>query len=359
MSNGQFSLDDDDFWDNPTKNKAQLMKGLMRGKRSCVVLDAPRHVPTPDRKTLPVAGIHVRTLRENYQIDQEKHLLAVAVDTEDNTARVGVALGTGKTPGGRPVPPQEDPGEGFVGNMFVCDVGRQLGVPLEGRQAVTMMVREYLSNTCTLEVGPSMHAFEDDEVRRYVEARRGALQPPRVRSVWPPLPQISGAITRALQGKPDPFPNYKQRDDSPPVPDDVGVEFTIDRVTEAIPGRRCLLRGAFRLPVTAHERVGVDADTGRLRDVGCPGATAVVGIHLVATGTTLTGPFVFPLRVPSFDVLESSGDTTATGFFNIDLFGLDAMPKRAGTYFFTAFSREVTRGPVYVGLAPSVGVSEG
>lgn len=357
MSNGQFSLDDDDFWDNPTKNKERLMKGLMKGKRSGVILDAPRHVPTPDRKTLPVAGIHVRTLRENYQIDQEKHLLAVAVDTNDNTVRVGPALGTGKTPGGRPVPPQEDPGEGFVGNMFVCDLARQLGVPVEGRHAVTVMVREYLSNTCTLEVGPSMHAFKDDEVRRFVEARRTVSQPPEVRWIWPPLPQISGAITRALQGKPDPFPNYKQREDSPPVPDDVGVNFTIDRVAEATPGQRCLLRGAFRLPVTALERVGFDPQTGRLREVGCPGATAVVAIHLIATGSTLTGPFVFPLRVPSFDALEPSGDTTATGFFNIDLFELDAMPKRAGTYFFTAFSREVTRGPVLVGIAPTLNVS--
>lgn len=358
MSNGQFSLDDDDFWDNPTKNKGQLMKGLMRAKRSGVVLDAPRHVPTPDRKTLPVAGIHVRTLRENYQIDQEKHLLAVAVDTDDNTVRVGVALGTGKTPGARPVPPQDDPGEGFVGNMFVCDLARQLGVPVEGRHAVTMMVREYVSNTCTFEVGASKHAFEDDEVRRYVEARRGVQQPAAVRRIWPPLPEISGAITRALQGGLDPFPNYKQRDDSPPIPDDVGVNFTIDRVTEAIPGRRCLLRGAFRLPVTSHERVGFDPQTGRLLEVGCPGATAVVGIHLIATGTNLTGPFVFPLRVPSFDALEPTGDTTATGFFNIDLFELDAMPKRAGTYFFTAFSRGVTHGPVFVGLAPALKVSD-
>lgn len=359
MSNGQFSLDDDDFWDNPTKNKKRLMKGLMKAKRSGVVLDAPLHVPTPDRKTLPVAGIHVRTLRENYQIDQEKHLLAVAVDTDDNTVRVGVALGTGKTPGARPVPPQEDPGEGFVGNMFVCDVAQQLGVPVEGRHAVTMMVREYLSNTCTFAVGPSMHAFEDEEVRRYVEARRAAQHPPEVRGVWPPLPRISGAITRALQGEPDPFPNYKQREDSPAIPDQVGINFTIDRVVEAIPGRRCLLRGAFRLPVTAHERVGFDPQTGRLRDVGCPGATAVVAIHLIATGTSLTGPFVFPLRVPSFDAVDPNRDTTATGFFNIDLFGLDSMPKLAGTYFFTAFSRDVTHGPVFVGVAPTVSMSDG
>lgn len=358
MSNGQFSLDDDDFWDNPTKNKKRLMQGLMKAKRSGVILDAPLRVPTPDRKTLPVAGIHVRTLRENYQIDQEKHLLAVAVDTEDNTVRVGVALGAGKTAAGSPVPPQEDPGEGFVGNMFVCDLARQLGVPVEGRHAVTMMVREYLSNTCTLEVGPSMHAFEDDEVRRYVEARRGASQPPAVHRIWPPLPQISGAIARVLEGALDPFPNYKQRDDSPPVPDDVGVNFTIDRVAEAIPGQRCLLRGAFRLPVTRHERVGFDPQTGRLADVGCPGATAVVAIHLVATGTSLTGPFVFPLRVPSFDALEPGADTVATGFFNIDLFALEAMPKRAGTYFFTAFSRDVTRGPVLVGLAPPLSVGD-
>lgn len=360
MSNGQFSLDDDDFWDNPTKTKKPLMRGLMRAKKSGVIIDAPMLVPIPDRKSLPVAGIHIRTLRERYQIDPAKHLLAISVDRNDNTFRVGAAVGTGKTPGAERLPPQEDPGEGFVGNMFVCDLAKQLGVPVaKGRHSVTMMVREYLSNTCAVEVGPSMHAFEDDEVRRYVEARRGVLEPPTVAPVWPPLPEIEGAISRALGGAPDPFPNYKQRDDSPPIPDEVGVNFTIDRVAEPIPGQRCLLRGAFRLPVTVHERVGFDPETGRLRNVGCPGATAVARIHLIGTGTSLTGPFVFPLRVPSFDALPPAGDTEATGFFNVDLFSLSAMPRREGTYFFTAFSRDVTRGPVTVGVAPIVSLKGG
>lgn len=355
MSNGHFALDDDDFWDDPTKTKKPIIKKLMKAKKSGLVVDAPNLVPIPDRKTVPVAGIHIRTLRENYQLDQEKQLLAVAVDEDTNAFRVGPALGSGKTPGPRPLPPQRDPGEGFVGNMFICDLARQLGVPVrKGRYSVTMLVRDRLSNTCSVALGPSMHAFEDEEVRRYIEARRGVVGAPQVDRIWPPLPDFAGAIGRALQGGPDPFPNYKRRDDSPPIPDDEGINYTIDRVAEPISGGRCLLRGAFRLPLTEHERVAYDPETGRLLDVGCPGATAVVAIHFVATGTALTGPFVFPLRVPSFDVVDPAGPQQVTGFFNIDLFSLERMPRREGTYFFTAFSRGITRGPVPVGIAPIV-----
>ncbi len=359
MSNGQFGLEDAEFWDNPQKNRSAIIKTKTRAKDVGITIDAPNFASHGEKGTLPIGMLHFRSMVEDVQLDTENQMLMVAVRQEDNAMWCGQPLATGKTAGARPPKsmPKGAAATGFVSGYYVEDIRRSLGIEWK-RQSLTMtaLLRERISNTVTTVIGPSREDFHDAEVEAWVEARRRAEIPGPPAPVWPPLPVITDAITRTLDGGIDPFPNYKQRNESPPLPDGEGINFTIDRVAEVAPGKRCILRGAFRLPVTKFERVQFDPQTGRPFDVGCPGTTAVCRIHLVATGTKVVGPMVLSLRVPSYDPVPPDADGLVTGFFNIDLFNVPGMPRREDTYFFTAFSRGVVAGPVPVGLVKASSV---
>lgn len=356
VTNGTLGLADSEFWSNPERTRAAVLKQLSGDDALGITLDAPRAAPDDEDETLPVAIIFLRTFAEDVQFDVEQQLLLSVVREADNVLWCGFPLATGKTPEGGDEtggPPPERPLVGKIGQLFVEDARERLGLPGgRGRLHMTAHLRDRNSNTVVTELGPTAADYQDAEVEAYLAARDAASLPPPPGPVWPPLPQISGAITRALDGGPDPFPNYRQRDASPPLPDTFGINVSLERVVEVGPGRRCVLRGAFRLPAGKYERVQFDPQTGRLMDVGVPGATAVCKIHLVGTSTRAAGPFVVPLRVPSYDPVPAEGGPV-TGFFNIDLFQVPSMPQREDTYFFTAFSRDIVAGPHPVGLVRS------
>ncbi len=352
MDNGRFGLSDHDFWAQPRKTAEALVDECIDTEDTTLQLDAPREVSVDQRRTFPFAALYVRTLDEAAQVDAERALILVAVRHEDNVAFVGPALRTDKKPAGETV--DNPPKPGLQGSFLVGDAAAQLGIPW-GRGTYTLgaLIRDRRSNACQTRIGALSTDFQDEAVEAYVEARRGKQDAAPPESVWPPLPVIRGAIDRALDGGMDPFPNYRHRDGSPDLPDAVGVRFTLDRVAEPGEGRRCILRGSFRLPATEVERVPFDPQTGRLVEVGAPGATAVVKIHLVGTGTRVIGPMVLPLRIPSFDPVGPEGGLV-TGFFNIDLFEVSGVQQSPGTYFFTAFSRDQSFGPVPLGIPPRV-----
>lgn len=354
MDNGRFGLTDHDFWAQPRKNADALVDDLIEIEDTTLQLDAPREASVDQRQTLPVAAVYVRTLNEVAQLDAEQALLLVAVRQEDNALFVGPALRKDKRPGGGKG--VNAPKPGLKGSFYVVDAVSQLGIPwTRGTYTLGALIRERRSNACQTRIGPLSTDFQDDAVEAYVEARRDKVDTAPPEPVWPPLPIIRGAIDRVLDGGIDPFPNYRQREGSPELPEGVGIHFTVDRVAEPGEGRRCVLRGSFRLPATELERVPFDPETGRLLEVGAPGATAVVKIHLIGTGTNVVGPMVLPLRVPSFDAIAPEGgpqEALVTGFFNIDLFTVTGVQQSPGTYFFTAFSREQSFGPVPLGIPP-------
>ncbi|MCR9165113.1 MAG: hypothetical protein ACE37F_21425 [Nannocystaceae bacterium] len=350
MDNGRFGLTDHDFWAEPRKSAQDLIDAQIDAEEDALVLDAPREASIDNRDTLPFGTLYVRSLDEAAALDPERALILVAVRHEDNALFVGPALRKDKKPGANPV--DNPPKPGVKGSFFVADAVEQIGIPWSrGTYTMELLLRERRSNPCQSRIGALRTDFHDDAVEAYVEARRrkAAEAPPP--SVWPPLPVIRGAIERTLDGGVDPFPNYREREQSPPLPASAGIAFTIDRVAEPGEGRRCVLRGSFRLPATDLERVPFDPETGRLLDVGAPGATAVLQIHIVATGTKVVGPVVLPLRVPTFDVVPPEGGLV-TGFFNLDLFQVSGVQQSPGTYFFTAYSREHAHGPVPLGIPP-------
>ncbi|MBV1858259.1 MAG: hypothetical protein KUG77_07595 [Nannocystaceae bacterium] len=352
MDNGRFGLSDHDFWHEPYKNADVLVEQGIDTEDTTLQLDAPREVSVDQRSTLPFAALYVRTLNEAAQLDAVRALLLVVVRHEDNALFVGPALRKDKRPaGGKATNP---PKPGLKGSFYVADAASQLGIPWSrGTYTLRALIRERHSNPCQTQIGALSTDFRDDAVEAYVEARREEHDASPPQSVWPPLPVIRGAIGRVLDGGIDPFPNYRKREGSPELPEGAGIRFAVDRVAEPGEGRRCVLRGSFRLPATDLERVPFDPATGRPVEVGAPGATAVVKIHLVGTGTRVVGPMVLPLRVPSFDPLGPPGGFV-TGFFNIDLFAVTGVQQSPGTYFFTVFSRDQSFGPVPLGIPPRV-----
>ena len=71
-------------------------------------------------------------------------------------------------------------------------------------------------------------------------------------------------------------------------------------------------------------------------------------INLVIAGNIMTGPFVAPLRVASFDRVDrNAAESVVTGQFEIDLFALPQTSKVPQTYSsIWAYSGEVRRTPV-------------
>ena len=339
MSNGIFGLTNDEFWSDPEKGSFENASSFAQDDRIGVWIDAPTTAAL-DTATLPIALMDLRPPREHAQIEGEEGIVLVAVRHDDNALFVTRPLVIDKTP--EPTgPPPPPPSEGLRGEYYVIDAIETLRMSVRrGAYTVFAMLRERISNTCRVSVGPGEHEVRDDVPEGDIEDAV-AVDP-----VWPP------ASRDADTDETKPYPSWRAEPQSPEMPAQEGVSFIVDRVAEPGGGRRCMLRGAFRLPAGRYERVEVGETTGELSDVGCVGATAVVTIHIVATGTLLVGPFVFALRAPSFDPLPEPGGLV-TGYFNIDLFDVDQMPVTPGTYFLTALSRGVVRGPAPLGMAPN------
>lgn len=352
MTNGILEIQGDAYWEKNQVSATRLYRGMATAGDCGIYLDAPSELSVHGRSWLPAYVVYLRTMAETRQIDPEASLLLVAVRHEDNALYAGRALQFDEDPATDDPPTGATPDTGFKGQLFCADVREQLGLPWErGTVSLSAMLRERVSNERVITFGHESTDFVDSEVESYVETRDRSWAPLAIEPVWPPLDQIRGAISRVLDGGPAPFPNYRPQPESPPLPTGAGINLLADRVSESGSGP-CVMRGSFRLPCTSHERVPFNPETGRPIDVGAPGATAVVGIHLVGTGTRSAGPIVLSLRVPSFDPVEPGDEAFVTGFFSIDLFQLGPMQAMPDTYFFTAFSREVRTGPVTIGVAP-------
>ena len=351
MSDSILGLSGDGYWHGMPDPDA-LFERLADEDTPGIFLDAPRQVSIHRRSVLPVYIAYCRSFAEQRRVDAHQGLVLVGVRMRDNRLFAGLALRSDDDPEGTPAVLDDEPIEGYVGETYDVDARAQLGLPWErGDYTFVALLHDRVSNPQVVTVGTEPGEFVDDAVEAYL-AERDRRAEVDVDSVWPRLDQIRGAIARTLDGGPAPFPNYRPHADSPPIPDGLGIALSVPRVTEAGRGQRCVVRGSFRLPCTAHERVSVDPSSGRLADVGAPGATAVVTIHLVGTSTRFGGPFITPLRVPSFDAVDPTTDSVVTGSFNIDLFELPGIPQMPDTYFFTAISRDIRTAPQVIGVAP-------
>jgi hypothetical protein len=330
MANGELGLRDDEFWGDYTRTGDEVLERLSERDFLGLVIDAPAVVAIDARATAPVVGWWIRTFREDRLFDAASQTVMCAVDLSTNEVRAGLALDTGKTPAEPPPPSDEDPGEGKLMEMIEADARSQVGLPWRpGRHAVTLLLQDKVSNTVTLQL-----------VEADVEL--GAVPPPETLPApraWPATGEV-------------PWPSYQATPESPPLPDAVGINLAGGEVTVGGDDEPCLLRGSFRLPVLPHEHNRPpDRDEGASPEGYEPAATAVVGIAIVLTGSDAVGPFMVPLRVPSYTAYDAEqGDMPVTGYFTVDLLRMPSMPRSPMTYFAYAFSGEAVAGPVPVTL---------
>lgn len=188
-----------------------------------------------------------------------------------------------------------------------------------GTYLVDVMLDAQLSNRLEFRITAGKAAERDPEVAAFIEQQRAAADTPK--DLYP-APSDSG------------YPNFKKTADSLEVPEKEGIRLSADRVSVFKPGSSAVLRGSFRLPVpAAYYREGA-AEEGA--------ATAAVPITLVITGNLMTGPFVAPLRVATYDKVDKSRtESTVTGYFEIDLFALKETSKVPQTYTIWAYSGAV------------------
>jgi len=158
---------------------------------------------------------------------------------------------------------------------------------------------------------------------------------------------------------------YRPRMDSPPPPAETGIVLAVDRVARvgvapvAIdgPGKTCMLRGSFCLPLRPRDGVrplpgpaGSQAEQQALADgwvdVGDATATAVVPITLLLTGDKDADPILVPLSAAIYGSVEGP---FAQGQFAIDLFrAVPDLPIQ--TYAVWAMSRSIISDPALVDI---------
>jgi len=192
-------------------------------------------------------------------------------------------------------------------------------------------MRDFLSNRARVKLENSPRSFNDPEVGKFLEARRGKSPPPEVA----PPPG-------------NPLPSYRKGDDSPAIPDEPGIKMTVERVVVLTDDSKCILRGAFRLPVLPHEVVKPPADPPQPN--APPPPTAVMGITLLLAGAETPGPWVVRLDVPSYDPIDPAAEApAATGYFALDLLAA-GVPRLPQTLFIYAFSGAILEGPLPAAL---------
>jgi len=198
------------------------------------------------------------------------------------------------------------------------------------RYSVAVLLREFVSNGVTIELGRDATEYEDPAVAAFLAEQRESAVPPPPPAVFP-IPHA-----RAESGQP---PHYQPLSDMP-VPEAPGILMRAPRVVIAKAGSQCILQGSYRLAVARRHRVESRGAGAPRPLVGDPRAQAVVPIHLVITGSDLPGPWVISLKVPVYQPL-SPHPAEASGHFTIDLLQIPDFPRTPMTYFLTAFSGQV------------------
>jgi hypothetical protein len=318
-----FELKDEDYWKDPGVAVMGLIGKLARAKFDGVLLGAPKVVPLKDRETFPVAALRAGTCQQTYDVNIDEHAMVVAMDLRAN--RLLVASANDDDDLDRPGP--DDVDEGYTADLHMLDLRELLGLPWKpARYQVWVLLRERLSQRVDVEL--SRGGFQDEEVERFLEEQRRLARAPLAISPRPG----------------DPYPSYVADEHSPALPAETGIELSTQRIVVVKDGARCVVRGAFRLPIPSHEQY-VPPEEGEPYD---PAPSAVVRVTLLVVGAD-DGLAVLEVQCPTYaPVQEREGQLYAEGHFALDLLG--RLGRTAQTYFVYAFSREIQAGPALTAL---------
>jgi|SRR5579859_2726721 len=313
-------ITDADRWGTPLQAGAALLDDLDGRTGRGVHLWAPSLVSLDTRATLPVHVGAFGDVTEVQRLSMLDRAMVVAVEAESGETRV---LRGGREGAQRlPPPPGFEGGLGPRSSARAAQVARWTlwdssgAAPAwpTGRYRLTAIAADCVSDEIGLEVRRSATTVDP-------ALRDGA---PPAGPVWP-APDPEGGL-----------PRYQPSDGGPALPDDHGIALSAGRVVTARDGASCPLLGAVRVrPREAHR-----AKHG-----------AVIPVTLVVTGTESPGPFVVPMRVPSFDREETARSSGFTAHFAVDLFRLAPLAASPQTYFVYAFGADGRSGPLPIAVA--------
>jgi hypothetical protein len=333
-------LTDEDYWTNPFKTRVEIETELLDEERAALVVGAPSTISLQNRDTFPLLVLRTDTLDAMSRLPFRRNAVVVAVELENNTTYADMAISTDIV---EPAPYEGPPLQGMGGEGYLIDVRKRLELPWKrGSYLVSLILRDQMSNRVRVELKKG--GYQDPAVDEFLEQTKHVPEP---LSVWPP----EGSPPADAQGNDDiaeALPSYREHEKSPPIPSTPGIALVADRVVPMGAGMRCVLRGSFRL--TAKARHVVDPST--VPDGATPPTfTAIVPVTLLLTGSDRAAPYLFPLRLPTFDSVPRDGNNhEVTGFFSVDLCELGEIAAMEQTYFIYAFSGEAMAGPVPMAL---------
>jgi hypothetical protein len=333
MPNLALPLTDADYWDEPEKINATSVFKLLRATTPGFTGGAPSQVDLDDHDSLPVVGYFKRTLVDESRRRLSRTTCVVVHRAEGNQVFAGPLF--------VPLPPgPEATREGSVTTSFCFDACERLRHRLPWRPGslrVHLVSHDQISAGCQVRLTNKVR--DDPAVAEFLDSQRKPSYP---------------APLSPAPAEDEPYPTYRAVEGSPPLPQEVGIDAQVARVSVLEGEAPCLLQGSFRLPMRESERVKPAPEVEGLegealeqalrslgwRDVGDPEAKAVVAIHLLLAGRDSSTPLVHALRVP---VYELDGET-ATGHFSVDLLSLGLDLKAEG-YALYLISGPVTAGP--------------
>lgn len=327
-SQGRLGLPDAAFFRDPLSAAGPCALEQLERDEPLLLLDAPREVSLALRAGLPLVALRVASYAEQRQVP-----LLLASDVERKRAWCAPAWDA---------PPATDrpPLRGLGATQRLVDARARLRLPwtADATLRLQLLLGAQASNPVTVRLATPRPAWFDPAVAEFLAANAPPNDP------GPPVPMAA---------------RFEAGADSPPVPEDVGVVFSLPpRVPPAGPA---LLTGSFRLPVRAAELAppADPAKPARALAARRPAArkpTAVLGLTFVLVGERSPGPWLLRLRVPSYDALppaaELAPDATAAGHFQLDLLKHAATrPAVEQTYFVHAVAGDVVSAPVPLTLA--------
>jgi hypothetical protein len=315
-------LAEDDFWGPPLQAAPRLLDELLDRSSGALRLWAPTLVPLDARKSLPVYVGAVGEVAELERLALLDRMVVVAVDVTRGEAR---AVRPGRS-GGREGPPRLVPPPGFEGGLGAGSGARAARVTRcglwestpastwpPGRYRLTALAADRASNDALVEVTRSPSTV--DPVAEAARAADGA-------QAWP-VPDPGGGL-----------PRYDAVEGGLAPPLAAGVVVSAERVVTREPGAACVLYGAVRV---------------RPPEAAQAGRTPLIPVTLVITGSETPGPFVVPMRVPSFH-RDAAGPTAR---FAVDLLRLAPLAASPQTYFVYAFTADGHDGPLPVAIVAS------
>jgi hypothetical protein len=325
MSEHPFNLQGDEYWTHPFKNDDDLAERTIFRKQPGLFIDGPPVVDLAVRNTIPIPIFTCVSQRDDYATPLMRYAFLFATRVEDRRAFFGFAV-----PRDRPmprVPPGTEPDEtSMVTDTLLPDLKQQADLGEEpGTYDVVVLVREHVSNRVRIAVKKS-GGYVDPEVEKFI-----AQQPvPTPAPVTPPAAAVG-------------LPNYRRSETSPEIPPAPGIAISAPRQAPLRPGVQVDVSGSFRVPLLKRELTGASP--------GGVAPTAVIPMTLFAFSTDQNnfGPFVMPMRVPTYDAIAPT-DPMGTGYFAVNLLDFAGVVAKPATFFVYAFVGEWMSGPIQVRL---------